>query len=248
MGIKTFDKIKILLKEASPSEDFSIRFLNNETWKVNPTSDDSFRQISEKLKDKNIQWYSHSNKNTRNIKVLCKGLPPSIPEEEIIEDLQSKNFKIKAAVCLRKRVEKSKPKVKPSENINTEEKSDPSFSSKKEIKEYEMVKIPIHQLDFDHSESVENIFKIKAIAHTIVKIEQLKTDPAVVPQCKRCCGWSHIPLITVLIPLGASNAPENTYHLIAHFLVAFKIRNVSIVAPQVTPLVTGGVLLPRNSN
>lgn len=24
-----------------------------------------------------------------------------------------------------------------------------------------------------------------------MKIEQIKTDPLIVPQCRRCCGWSH---------------------------------------------------------
>lgn len=127
VGIKSFEEIKSLLKEASPEEEFTIRFLNNETWKVNPSSDEAYRKISEKLKVNNTQWYSHSNKNTRNIKVLCKGLPPSISEEEIVEDLQAKNFKIKSAVCLRKRVEKEtqKNKNKNPENTQADQISNP---------------------------------------------------------------------------------------------------------------------------
>lgn len=194
IGIKEYQVIKNILTEASENEEFVLKFLGNETWKVNTLNDDIFRKTSEKLNEKGIQWYTHSNKNTRNIQVLCKGLPPSIPEEEIIEDLLSKNLKIKSAVCLKKRVEKIQKKTDKNTNPSdtpTEEVSENQTSPAKTIKEYELVNIPVHQLDFDHTESSENIFKIKAIAHTIVRIEPIKVDNKIVPQCKRCQGFQH---------------------------------------------------------
>lgn len=196
LGIKTFDEIKTLLKAASPTEEYSMKFLNNEVWKVNPSTDDAYRLITEALSARSVQWYSHSNKNTRNIKVLCKGLPPSISEEEIVQDLLAKDFKIKSAVCMRKRV--IKPKAKPQPDAlaapTPAEQTQVATAIQtpvKEIPEYELVKIPVHQLDFDHSESTERIFAIKGIAHTVVRIEPVKVDPSVVPICKRCCGWAH---------------------------------------------------------
>ena len=204
IGIKEFAEIKCLLKEASDTEDYNLRFLGSETWRINPSNEDSYRKISEKLNEKGVQWYSHSNKNTRNIKVLCKGLPPSITEEEIVSDLLTKNFKIKSAVCLRKRIEKQQKKPEkpanttnpPAEGSIPTPQATPSDAASetqiaKPIKEFELVKIPVHQLDFDHTESIENIFKIKAIAHTLVRMEPVKTDNKIVPQCKRCQAFSH---------------------------------------------------------
>lgn len=205
VGIKDYQEIKRLLKEASDKEEYVLKFLGSETWKVNPSNDETFRKISEKLNEREVQWYSHSNKNTRNIKVVCKGLPPSIPEDEIVSDLLSKNFKIKSAVCMRKRVEKQQKKnektimpmdtdpesATPPQTTPSVTTSENQTTNAKPIKEFELIKIPVHQLDFDHSESIENIYKIKAIAHTIVQIEPMKIDNKIVPQCRRCQCFSH---------------------------------------------------------
>nr|XP_018906148.1 PREDICTED: nucleic-acid-binding protein from mobile element jockey-like isoform X1 [Bemisia tabaci] len=221
IGIKNYEEIKSILKAASPKEEYSIRFIGSETWKINPSSEESFRQISDNLNTNGIQWYSHANKNTRNIKVMCKGLPPSMPEEEIVQDLLDKNFKIKNAVCMRKRIIKSTQKP-----TSTDKPQDENSSSKKEIKEFELIKIPVHQLDFDYSESIEKIHSIKAIAHTMVKIEPIKINPTIVPQCKRCCGFQHTANFCAKTPRCVKCAGK---HLSADCMYKGRISNPKCV-------------------
>ena len=103
VGIQEYSSVKSILKEASISEEYTIKFLGSETWSVNSKNEDIFRNVTEKLNDNGVQWYSHANKNSRNIKVICKGLPPSMPIEEIVEDLTNRGFKIKAATCMIKK-------------------------------------------------------------------------------------------------------------------------------------------------
>lgn len=195
IGIKSFENLQKILKVASEKEEYMIRFLGDDMWKINPQTETAFKNIRENLNKNNIQWYTHADKNNRNIKVMCRGLPTSLNPDEIVQDLKEKNFKIISAVCMQKRIEiKNKNKI----TENTENKDNPSEPKntdnnppQKIIKKYEYIKIPLYQLDFDHNESAEKIYNIKAILHTIVKIEPIKINPKIIPQCKRCCGYFH---------------------------------------------------------
>ena len=55
----------------------------------------------------------------------------------------------------------------------------------------ELIKIPVHQISFNHDEDLENIYKISGICHTIVKFEPMKNTSNKIPQCKRCQSFGH---------------------------------------------------------
>ncbi|XP_072162588.1 uncharacterized protein [Bemisia tabaci] len=103
IGINSMENIKKILKSASEKEEYVIRFLSNEMWKINPLTETAYRSITAELNKNNLQWYSHADKNNRNIKVMCRGLPSTLDPEEIIQDLKDKNFKIISAVCMQKK-------------------------------------------------------------------------------------------------------------------------------------------------
>lgn len=201
IGVSSLEQLKKILNSATKNEEFVIRFLGKEMWKVNPSSETGYKNITAELNKEKIQWYSHSDKNLRNIKVMCRGLPETTDPEEIIQDLKEKKFKIVSAVCMQKRFEikdkEKSQKVPVEDNKNSENKTDSqnpqekNSQPEKKIKKYELRKIPLFQLDFEHSESAERIFNLKSIAHIIVKIEPIKINPKIIPQCKRCCGFFH---------------------------------------------------------
>lgn len=123
IGVDDFLKLTALLQKKNVKrEDFVIRFISTDVWKVNPKNDETAKSILETLKEENdenskIQFYTHENKNLRDIKVICKGLHPTIPNEEIIEDLKSKGFAINKVTCLMKRVPIIEDKSKKSKNL-----------------------------------------------------------------------------------------------------------------------------------
>lgn len=46
-------------------------------------------------------------------------------------------------------------------------------------------------LTFNREEDLKKIFDFKHVLHTKVKIEELRTNPEIVKQCKRCQGFGH---------------------------------------------------------
>lgn len=218
IGKIDYNYLKNVLKSGSKEEHFSLKYINEDSCKINPHTEEAFRGITSALKEEkatnpNLQFYTHENKNSRNIKVLCRGLAPDTPIPDIIEDLKSKEFRILNATCLLKKilvdVEEAKtgevegdPKSSSSKDDNKiPEKSSSSKEDaakpekaelpKKLIKEMKTIKLPLHQLEFEPAEDIEKVYAIKGILHQIIKIEPLKNTSDTVPQCKRCLAFGH---------------------------------------------------------
>lgn len=47
-------------------------------------------------------------------------------------------------------------------------------------------------LTFENQERVEKIYEIKAILNMAIKIEPLRKNTKIIPQCKRCQGFNHM--------------------------------------------------------
>ncbi|CAH0384772.1 unnamed protein product [Bemisia tabaci] len=75
-------------------------------WKVNVISEDHYRALTNELnKNKEIFWYTHENKNTRDFRVMCKGMSPQTSEEDIVDSLKGKNFNVISAVNIFKKTQ-----------------------------------------------------------------------------------------------------------------------------------------------
>lgn len=53
------------------------------------------------------------------------------------------------------------------------------------------IKALLHMLTFNKEENLKRIFDIKYILYTKIKIEELRTKPEIVKQCKKCQGFGH---------------------------------------------------------
>lgn len=235
LGVDDYIKLNnLLLRKEIKKDDFMVRFISTDVWKVNPKTDAVAKLIIETLKEENalnekVQYYTHVDKNLRDIKVICKGLHPSVPEEDIVEDLKEKGFNVKKATCLMKRVpieeEKGKKLAKkPGQStleevlVDSNKTADPILETSPmetnlnaasshsdngiqtqtqfvEDKDYKaktkLIKIPVHQLDFDYQEDIEKIYKIKGILSIAVKIEPIKVRTDKIIQCRRCQSFNH---------------------------------------------------------
>ena len=140
------------------NENFNIKLLNNNIYKVNVNNSDEYRAVTSALNNGKVSWYSYENKQSRPIKVVVKNLHHSWSNEEIVSHLQNRNFKAISAI--------NKLKFKTKEPLD------------------------MFLLSFDATENIKNIYEIKTILNTVVKIEPPKQSKWI-PQCKLCQGFNH---------------------------------------------------------
>lgn len=74
--------------------EFQMKIINSENIKINVKDGDSYRLVSQKLKDGNYSYYSFENKQTRPIRVMAKNLHHTCKPGSILEDLASRGYKI----------------------------------------------------------------------------------------------------------------------------------------------------------
>ena len=85
-----------MLKKSANSG-FTIKLLNNKTYKVSVTNSDDYRSVTKNLNLFGISWYSFENVQSRPIKVIVKNLHHSWDPAEIIGDLKQQNLNAIAA-------------------------------------------------------------------------------------------------------------------------------------------------------
>lgn len=112
----------------------------------------------------------YENVNERPIKVMARGLHHTCPVEDIRKELFERGFKIITAVNMIKKEKKT-------------DKSGNAVVTKRGL--------PLFMLTFEKEQQVEEVFKINAILNMRVKIEALKKQSSLIPQCKRCQGFNH---------------------------------------------------------
>lgn len=168
-GITEYARLKLLL-EAVMDKEYKVTALNNNVWKINTPDSETYRALVTKLNTDKIQWFTYENKNERPIRVMVRGLHSTCPKEDVIEDLRFKGFKILDAV-----------------NILRKEKKDNGQGEQITIKRG----LPLFMLTFDNKENIANIYNIKSILNIVVKVEPMRKNSTLIPQCKRCQGFNH---------------------------------------------------------
>lgn len=67
--VTDYSVIKTLM-QASTNKEYKVTTLNNAVWKINTPDSDTYRTITAKLKESEIQWYTYENNTLRPIKVM----------------------------------------------------------------------------------------------------------------------------------------------------------------------------------
>lgn len=168
IGVKTYEEIKTLVEPVTSS--YEIVAQNNNKWKIITTDSDSYRKLAKTLDDVKAQWYTYEDKNTRPIKVMARGLHHTCEKQDIIDDLQQKNYKIIDVVNIMKK-----------ERIRDEDGNE----------ELSRRRLPLFMLTFNQMETMDRIHDIRSILNMKVKIEPLRKTSDMIPQCKRCQGFNH---------------------------------------------------------
>lgn len=89
------------LKAALDKENFKGRItcLQLKTsFKVSCANEEEYRKISQSLNDAKYPWHSFSDKQSRPLRVMARGLHPDTSIESIVNHLRSKDFNIENAV------------------------------------------------------------------------------------------------------------------------------------------------------
>jgi hypothetical protein len=73
---------------------FQTVLLNSGDIKINVEEEKDYRDITRALDQTNIEWYSFENNPTRPIKVMARNIHASCSAEDVMKDLQNKNFAI----------------------------------------------------------------------------------------------------------------------------------------------------------
>lgn len=247
IGIEEYSTLmELIVQKNIKKDDIRTKIINNSVWQVNPKDDATAKIILNSLRDAQqsnikLQFYTHCNKNLRDIKVIVRGLHPTLDESEILLDLQSKGFKAKKATCLMKRVPLTEGELKNLKkqteqeklSVNIPNKIPTNSVSKKNagntptgtpsvpnvtpsametnasetmvdvdnepifaedtgyINKTKVIKIPVHQVDFDHTDDIEKIYKIVGICSMAVKVEPIKVSSTKIIQCRRCQSYGH---------------------------------------------------------
>ena len=169
IDITDYSRLRTLLVPVTDKE-FRVTSLNNDVWKINAPDPESYRALTRKLDDNGIQWYTYENKNERPIRVVARGLHASCSSEDIQDNLKKRGFKILDAVNI---IRKEREENEKGEQVITKRG------------------LPLFMLSFDNKESVEKIYQIRNILNIICKIEPLRKNSKLIPQCKRCHGFNH---------------------------------------------------------
>lgn len=90
-----FDLVSSSVTDASC---FAGKMMNGNNVKINALTEDAYRSVTKILTENRFLWHSYENKQERPIRVMAKKLPASCLPQRIVEDLQSKGYKIEDAV------------------------------------------------------------------------------------------------------------------------------------------------------
>lgn len=162
-NISDFNKVHEVIKPQDIK--YEIKVLNNQQLSIKVKSDDDYRNLTKAINKANFEWHSYENKATRPCKVIARGLHPTCKPEDIVDDLKESGFNILSVVNLvKKKTVNDKPIKAP---------------------------LPLFMLTFDHTEDTKKVFSISHIVHTKVKIEAIRKQKELVPQCKKCQRFEH---------------------------------------------------------
>jgi hypothetical protein len=88
-NVNDYDALYTSLTKNSIS--LKVTTLNNEQAKINTEDRRAFKCTTNCLKELTFQWHSYEDKQTKDLKVMARGLPLIANCQKIIDELQQKN-------------------------------------------------------------------------------------------------------------------------------------------------------------
>jgi hypothetical protein len=96
-----------ITRKCNSNPNFQIVLLHSGDIKINAEEEKDYRYITRALNQTNIEWYSFKNKLMRPIKVMARNIHASCSAEDVMKDLQNKNFTIMEVSQIRSRKDKT---------------------------------------------------------------------------------------------------------------------------------------------
>lgn len=93
-SLNNIEELTSHITEVIGDEDYQTILMNNNTLKVNVTSENAYRVVTKALKSKNVSWYSFENKQNRDIRVMIKNLHHTFQPINIIQSLKDQGFDV----------------------------------------------------------------------------------------------------------------------------------------------------------
>lgn len=119
-GVANIQPLKMLLNEIAPGE-FVLKILAKNEVKIQLKTAENYSNITKALLERKTEFHTYKLKQDRSYNVVLRGMHPSIPVEEIKEELEKIGFTVTNISNIRERVTK-KPLplffigLKPTEN------------------------------------------------------------------------------------------------------------------------------------
>jgi len=152
-------------------EYFTVKTNANNTVRIKINSVEGYRKsitLLENLKkDKtvgNIEFHSYRLKKDRPYEVYIRNLHPSTTPQEIASEVEKMGHR-------------------PVRITNVQ-------INKRHNGTKQTIKLPLFQVQLEPKDNNKNIFEIKTLAYTVVKIEEPKPKKEL-PQCKKCQDYGH---------------------------------------------------------
>lgn len=82
------------VKKVITEKQFEMKLLGKNCIKINLLDEDAYRILTKALSEYKYSWHSYESKQQRPIRVMVKNLPHSCKIEEIIKDLENREYKI----------------------------------------------------------------------------------------------------------------------------------------------------------
>lgn len=95
-GLSKFNELHSLVKKTVKQE-FTIKIVNNHTYKINTFNSDDYREITKIFNEKKLIWHTFEDKQNRPIRVILKNLHHTCETSDIINDLKSQGYNIISA-------------------------------------------------------------------------------------------------------------------------------------------------------
>lgn len=91
-----FNDLNSLIKK-TVKNDFTVKVMNNNTYKINTFASDDYREITKIFNENKMLWHTYEDKQNRPIRVLVKNLHHTCEPNDIIDDLKNQGFNILSA-------------------------------------------------------------------------------------------------------------------------------------------------------
>lgn len=166
--VEDFVKFKEGILKVAPKAQF--KAISKGEIKLTVTCEAEYRAMKKKLEELRsgtedpIQFHTHQLKSERLFRVVFRGLPHSVPIDELKEAVEQLGYQVAAVTNIQKSVKENGGKIK--------------------------VRFPLFFIDLQPNENNKEIYKLKDILHCKITVEPPRKVKGT-PQCSRCQRLGH---------------------------------------------------------